>query len=81
MNNVTVIDSKRGLMPRVFDRIGGDASDPMVKARLAALQDKAASRDAHGILELVLREEFAGKIGLAAFGGGYTFGAAIHLKG
>ena len=31
--------------------------------------------------ELAEREGLAGKIGLAAFGGGYTFGAAILLKG
>ncbi len=60
MNNVTVIDAKRGLMPRAFDRAGGGAADAAVKARLAALQDNAAGRDAHGILQLALKEEFAG---------------------
>src|SRR5690348_557805 len=55
MSNVTVIDAKRGLRPRP------DAGDAEVAARLKSLQDKAKSRDAHGILELALREEFPGK--------------------
>jgi phosphoadenosine phosphosulfate reductase len=53
--NVTVIDAKRGIRPRI---IGSDAE---VAARLADLQEKAKGRDAHGILELALVEEFAGK--------------------
>ena len=77
MNNVTVIDAKRGLMPRAFDRAGGGAADAAVKARLAALQDKAANRDAHGILELALKEEFAGKTAVVS-----SFGAesAVLLR-
>jgi phosphoadenosine phosphosulfate reductase len=68
LNNVTVIDAKRGLMPRAFDRAGG-GGDAVAKARLAALQDKAAGRDAHGILELALLEEFAGKTAvISSFG-------------
>jgi phosphoadenosine phosphosulfate reductase len=53
--NVTVIDAKRGIRPRI---IGSDAE---VAARLADLQEKAQGRDAHGNLELALVEEFAGK--------------------
>jgi phosphoadenosine phosphosulfate reductase len=68
--NVTVIDAKRGLMPRAFDRTGGGASDPILKARLAALQEKAAGRDAHGILALALKEEFAGRTAVVS-----SFGA------
>lgn len=68
MNNVTVIDAKRGLMPRAFDRAGG-GGDAVAKARLAAVQDKAAGRDAHGILDLALKEEFAGKTAvISSFG-------------
>lgn len=55
MNNITVIDAKRGIRPRPA------ASDAEVAARLAALQDKAKGRDAQGILQLALVEEFAGK--------------------
>ena len=64
MSNITVIDSKRGLRPRA------SASDAEVAARLAALQEKAKTRDAHGILELALREEFAGKTAVVS-----SFGA------
>jgi phosphoadenosine phosphosulfate reductase len=69
-NNVTVIDTRRGLVPRAFDRAGKGASDPRVLARLAALQEKAAGRDADGILELALKEEFAGKTAVVS-----SFGA------
>ena len=69
MSNVTVIDAKRGLAPRIFDR-GNVSNDPMVKARLALLSDKALNRDAHGILELALREEFPGKTAVVS-----SFGA------
>jgi phosphoadenosine phosphosulfate reductase len=63
-SNVTVIDAKRGLRPRL------SVGDAEVAARLAALQDKAKGRDAHGILELALREEFAGKTAVVS-----SFGA------
>jgi phosphoadenosine phosphosulfate reductase len=67
MSNVTVIDAKR--RPQ-----GVHAGDP---ARLAALLAKAAGRDAHGILELALREEFAGQTAVVS-----SFGAesAVLLK-
>jgi phosphoadenosine phosphosulfate reductase len=64
MNNVTVIDAKRGLRPKLF------ASDAEVAARLAELQEKAGGRNAHAILELALREEFAGKTAVVS-----SFGA------
>ena len=70
MNNVTVIDAKRGLTPRAFDRSGAGANDPAVKARLTMLLDKAAGRGAEGILELALKEEFAGKTAVVS-----SFGA------
>ena len=77
MSNVTVIDAKRGLAPRIFDR-GNASADPMVKARLALLSDKALNRDAHGILELALKEEFPGKTAVVS-----SFGAEsavlLHL--
>ena len=67
INNVTVIDAKR----RPQGIVTGDP------ARLAALQEKAAGRDAHGILELALKEEFAGKTAVVS-----SFGAesAVLLK-
>ena len=71
MSNVTIIDAKRGLRPRVA------ASDADAAVRLALLQEKAKGRDAHGILELALREEFAGKTAVVS-----SFGAesAVLLK-
>jgi phosphoadenosine phosphosulfate reductase len=78
MSNVTVIDTKRGLRPHAFDRAGSGASDPAVAAHLAALQDKAKERDPHGILELALTGEFAGKTAVVS-----SFGAEsavlLHL--
>jgi phosphoadenosine phosphosulfate reductase len=70
VNNVTVIDGKRGLMPRAFDRSGSGAADPLVKARLASLQEKASGRNAQGILELALKEEFPGRTAVVS-----SFGA------
>jgi phosphoadenosine phosphosulfate reductase len=67
LSNVTVIDAKR--RPQAVA-----SGDPV---RLAALQDKARTRDAHGILELALREEFAGQTAVVS-----SFGAesAVLLK-
>src|SRR5271154_4401971 len=56
-NNVTVIDTKRGLTPRAEGRAGSGDADPIIRARLAALLDKAAGRGAGGNLELALKEE------------------------
>ena len=64
MSNVTVIDAKRGLRPRAC------ASDAEVAARLKELQEKAAGRDATGILRLALLEEFPGKTAVVS-----SFGA------
>jgi phosphoadenosine phosphosulfate reductase len=58
---VTVIDRGRGLAPRAFDRQGRSANDPVILARLVRLQSAASGRDAHGIIELALKEEFAGQ--------------------
>jgi len=55
---VTVIDRASGLAPRAFDRAGSGASDPAIRARLARLQRESEKRDAVGILELALKEEF-----------------------
>jgi phosphoadenosine phosphosulfate reductase len=75
---VTVIDAARGLMPHAFDRRGTGAADPAVRAHLAALQEKAGARDAHGILELALTGEFAGRTAVVS-----SFGAEsavlLHL--
>jgi phosphoadenosine phosphosulfate reductase len=70
MSNVTVIDTKRGIGPRAFDRTSGGIADSRVLAKLAALSEKAASRNAHGILELALKEEFPGKTAVVS-----SFGA------
>ena len=53
------------------------AGDAEVAAHLEALQEKAAGRDAHGILELALTGEFAGKTAVVS-----SFGAesAVLLK-
>jgi phosphoadenosine phosphosulfate reductase len=56
---VTVIDASRGLAPRAFDRQGSGANDPTVKAKLARLQASADGRDARGVIELALKEEFS----------------------
>jgi len=69
-NNVTIIDTKRGLTPRAEGRAGSGDADPVIRARLAALLDKAAGRGAEGILELGLKEEFAGKAAIVS-----SFGA------
>ena len=76
-NTVTVIDAKRGIMPHAFDRAGAGATDPAVRAHLAALQEKAKDRDAHGILELALTGEFQGRTAVVS-----SFGAesAVLLK-
>lgn len=75
---VTVIDARRGLMPHAFDRAGTGATDPAVRAHLAGLQEKAKGRDAHGILELALKGEFAGRTAVVS-----SFGAEsavlLHL--
>lgn len=78
MSAVSVIDTKRGIMPHAFDRSGTGASDPAIRAHLATLQEKAATRDAHGILELALTGEFAGRTAVVS-----SFGAEsavlLHL--
>jgi phosphoadenosine phosphosulfate reductase len=57
---VTVIDRSKNLMPRAFDRTSNDATDPKLRARLSKLQAVAEMRDAKGVLELALKEEFPG---------------------
>lgn len=59
--SVTVIDRTRGLSPHAFDRTSATGIDPAMAAKLATLQSAAQGRDAHGILELALTGEFAGK--------------------
>src|ERR1700749_2278800 len=61
MSTAAVIDLSKGLAPRAFDRGGAGANDPVVRAKLARLQSLAEGRDAHGILELALKEELAGE--------------------
>lgn len=76
--SVTVIDRSRGISPRAFDRAGAGAADPLVLSKLAQLQDAARGKDAHGVLELALKGEFAGKSAVVS-----SFGAEsavlLHL--
>jgi phosphoadenosine phosphosulfate reductase len=69
----TVIDSQRGIAPRPDTRL-----DPAVRAHLTQLLQKAEGRDAHGIVELALTGEFAGKTAVVS-----SFGAEsavlLHL--
>jgi phosphoadenosine phosphosulfate reductase len=69
-NNVTVIDAARGLRPKA-------GPETEVLNHLKAMQDKSEGRDAHGILELALTGEFAGKTAVVS-----SFGAesAVLLK-
>ncbi|MDE2110769.1 MAG: phosphoadenylyl-sulfate reductase [Alphaproteobacteria bacterium] len=73
VNAVTVIDRLNGL-----DGPPGAVADPAVTAQLARLQAAAVDRDAHGIVELALKGEFAGKTALVS-----SFGAEsavlLHL--
>ena len=64
-------------MPSAALRPRPAAGDAEVAAQLTALQEKAAGRDAHGILELALTGEFAGKTAVVS-----SFGAesAVLLK-
>ena len=70
MSNVTVIDPRRGLRPR-------PAPDTEVLAHLKTLQEKAAGRDALGVVEMALTGEFAGQTAVVS-----SFGAesAVLLK-
>ena len=71
MSNVTVIDTKRGLRPHAA------AEEAAVAAQLKDLQERAKDRDPHGILELALTGELAGKTAVVS-----SFGAesAVLLK-
>lgn len=70
MSNVTVIDPRRGLRPK-------PAPDAEVLAHLKELQDKSRGLDGHGITQLALTGEFAGKTAVVS-----SFGAesAVLLK-
>ena len=70
MSNVTVIDPRLGLRPR-------PAPDTEVLAHLKTLQEKAAGRDALGVVEMALTGEFAGQTAVVS-----SFGAesAVLLK-
>jgi len=74
----TVVDLSKGLAPRAFDRTGTGANDPLVKATLARLQLAAGRRDAHGILELALKEEFGGRTAVVSSFGSES-AVLLHL--
>ncbi|HTT98493.1 MAG TPA: phosphoadenylyl-sulfate reductase [Rhizomicrobium sp.] len=78
MNRATVIDISKGLAPRAFDRAGAGANDPVIRAKLARLQTLAEGRDAHGILELALKEEFAGQTAVVSSFGSES-AVLLHL--
>src|SRR3569832_1536701 len=59
--SATVIDARMGLRP---------AEPVPARAELAALQEKASSRDARGTLEIALRGDFQGRTAVVS-----SFGA------
>lgn len=71
MSNVTIIDAKRGLRPRA------SADEAAASAQLKDMLERAKGRDAHGILELALTGDLAGKTAVVS-----SFGAesAVLLK-
>jgi len=75
---VTVIDRANGIGPRVFDRAGAGAKDPALLAKLSQLQAEARGRDAHGILELALKGERAGKTAVVSSFGSES-AVLLHL--
>src|SRR5262249_33536992 len=75
---VTVIGRERGVMPRAFDRKAPQAVDPVLRARLSRLLAASEGRDAHGILELALKEEFAGRAGVVSSFGSESV-VLIHM--
>ena len=75
---VTVLDVRRGIAPRAFDRVGGGATDPRVAARLTELQAAAAGRNALGILKLALTGEFAGRTAVVSSFGSES-AVLLHL--
>jgi phosphoadenosine phosphosulfate reductase len=74
----TVIDLSKGLAPRAFDRAGTGANDPLVKAKLARLQALSEGCDAHTIIELALKEEFAGETAVVSSFGSES-AVLLHL--
>ena len=75
---VTVIDRTRGITPRIFDRSGAGAGDPVVRAKLAELQGEAEGRDARGILEIALKGENARKTAVVSSFGSES-AVLLHL--
>ena len=76
--SATVIDISRSLTPRAFDLPGTGANDPMVKAQLARLQQATQGRDATGVVELALKEEFAGETAMVSSFGSES-AVLLHL--
>ena len=58
---VTVIDRARGIGPRAFDRTGQGSTTPSSPPDRRICNSAARGRDAHGISELALSGELAGK--------------------
>ncbi len=75
---VTVIDRNRGIGPRAFDRAGAGANDALILAKLAQFQSAARGRDAHGILEIALGGELAGKTAVVSSFGSES-AVLLHL--
>ncbi|MDE2183804.1 MAG: phosphoadenylyl-sulfate reductase [Alphaproteobacteria bacterium] len=74
VSTVTVIGRRS---PHASDRAAADA-DPVALSKLAELQARANARDARGILELALVEEFAGKTALVSSFGSES-AVLLHL--
>src|SRR3984885_7359970 len=75
---VTVLDVRRGIAPRAFDRVAGGVTDPRIAARLTELQGAADGRDALGILKLALGEEFGGRTAVVSSFGSESV-VLLHL--
>ena len=75
---MTVIDASRGLTPRAFDRQGSGPGHPFVNAKLERLQALADHRGASGIIELALRDEFAGRTAVVSSFGSES-AVLLHL--
>jgi phosphoadenosine phosphosulfate reductase len=72
MSVVTVLDQSRAIAPRIL------AADPAIAARLIYLQSAAQGRNALGVLQLALKEEFVGKTAVVSSFGSESV-VLLHL--
>jgi len=74
---VTIIDTRRGIVPRIFDRAASGSIEPANAARLSKLLALAQGRDATGILRLAL-EQFPAKAAVVSSFGSESV-VLLHL--